>query len=620
MVKHKLMCAFLATSTILGSGVLAPMGAWADEMPSSCDGLENCAVITSTDELSTAVTAKNTTLIVGADFDLTADIRLNKGVDTTLYLGDYTITSDGWSFINAAENDLVIYGGTEGKIEETGGTYAPFYAYGNLVLNSGTIETAGLTVYAIGETGVFTMNGGSIVGGETAVTINDGASFVLNNGTVSATSWGVTVFNDSEIVMNGGTITAGSIGVSGNGTTSETATNYGANAKLTLNAGTIESESLGVYAPQKNGTTVLGEGLTIDAKSTGVEVRAGSLTINGATINVDESTEYTAFEPNGSGSTATGVGVAVSQHTTELPIAVTINSGNITAPVAFAEANPQKNAEESIEEVTLSIAGGTFVATNGDPIVASEDKTGFITGGSYSKSLDETFVADGYKLVYEGGLFNVVSAAELESEGNETEVEVVNGEEVNVVYPKVVDLNGVQKTAEVDGRKVAATFGSTLSADRKATLAVEAKEDISEYAVTSGDLKFAFDISLEDRNGDEIGVDSNSVEVVLYLTEEEYNELAAHDKIQVVYFDESGNEAERLDATLVAENGEYMLKFTTTHFSTYGVVTVDETAATPETGTMTAAGASARGAALVTSVVVGLLTSVASFIYLRRRW
>ncbi len=397
MAKNKVAYA-LAVAASFGSAFLFSANTFAENITlESCDDVEGtCAVVTSSSELKTAVDNGTNVVIVGADFEMLADYYTTS--DMTLYLNDHTVTTDGWSIINS-QGTLVINAGKSGKVVETGGTYAPFYIHDKGVMNAGTIEVAEQGVYVSDEGSEFTMYGGKIIStGNIGVTLDDGAKFVLEDGEIEAKTWVVSAYNDTEFTMNGGTITTtgpDSIGVSGNGTSNPESNNYGANAKFVLNAGTITSNDLGVYAPQIGGDTYLGAGLTINATKAGVEVRAGTLTVDGATIVVDENTAYD-FNPNGSGSTATGVAIAVAQHTTKQAISANVIDGNFTAPVAFAESNPQANAEEDVEKVALSITGGVFSATNGEPIVASEDVESFITGGNYSKTVDKKYIADGY--------------------------------------------------------------------------------------------------------------------------------------------------------------------------------------------------------------------------------
>ena len=134
---------------------------------------------------------------------------------------------------------------------------------------------------------------------------------------------------------------------------------------------------------------------TINAEVYGIEIRAGELNVTGGTITVDGDTAY-SVNPNGNGSTTKGAAVAAVQHTTLLPLSVNISGGSLTAQVAFSEANPQQNPRDAIDRIQVAITGGEFTATNGEPIVASEDVTEFITGGTYSKIPETQYIADDY--------------------------------------------------------------------------------------------------------------------------------------------------------------------------------------------------------------------------------
>ena len=460
MAKKRIAYALSVAALVAGSGLLVPASLFAEgevKTLESCEGLEDCAIVTNTEELKAKV-------LIGESFELTADVRT--GADMELYLNDYTITSDGWSIINV-DGELTIYAGENGRIEETGGTYAPLYVYNNTVMKSGTIDAAGLTVSVYYDTGLFTMEGGTITGGSnTATTINvgNGAKMVMNDGQINGDTWGVSVFKDAEFEMNGGTIDIASndgIGVSGNGSAS--GNNEGTNAKLTLNAGVINSGDLGVYAPQINGQTVLGDSLEINAGKCGVEIRAGELTVEGAEINVDPEATY-EFNPNGSGSTASGVGIAVAQHTTKQEITVNVNDGVFTAPVAFAEGNPQHNPDEDIAKVNLAITGGDFLATNGDPIVASEDVEEFITGGHYNKVPDNgNYVANGYD-VYPDGEMYVVDRSPAAYQGGD--IFLQKGESIDI---DLGEIGNMYATLALSGEQVASIEDRTITATADGT-------------------------------------------------------------------------------------------------------------------------------------------------------
>ena len=193
----------------------------------------------------------------------------------------------------------------------------------------------------------------------------------------------------------------------------------------------------------------------------------------------------------------------------------------------------------------------------------------------------------------------------------------------------MVEKGAMESDGDLEGGVLrgSAVFTSAFDADRKAyfelsTLDDDEIEALVLDATAGGDLILPFDASLwSDRSGSPLSIDvhDTSIMIRVILTKEQYDILKSYDSVKVVYFDDDGKEAERFDAVLGVDGDKYYIEFTTTHLSTYGVVGVnEETVAAPESGTMTAAGASASVAALVTAIAVGVLTSIASFAYLVR--
>lgn len=196
--------------------------------------------------------------------------------------------------------------------------------------------------------------------------------------------------NLSKLTVNGGIITGGSFAVCGNGT------NHG--TVITINGGTIGSEDCkaGIYHPQYGTLNISGG--TIQGK-TGIEMRAGILNVTGDDANISSTalSEEWKVEANASGMTTTGAGIAVAQHTTNLPIEVNISGGSVSGNYALYESNPQKNDEESIAQVKITINGGTFTGTNEEKSsVYSEDCTEFVSGGRFSNQVPVEYCAEGY--------------------------------------------------------------------------------------------------------------------------------------------------------------------------------------------------------------------------------
>ena len=106
-----------------------------------------------------------------------------------------------------------------------------------------------------------------------------------------------------------------------------------------------------------NGTYNIEDGATITG-TTGIEVRAGKLNVKGGTIT--GTAKKLTSKANGDGSTTVGAGIAVVQHTTQLPIEVNITGGTITGAEALYVNNTQGNPTTAWAKVNVTVAGGTF--------------------------------------------------------------------------------------------------------------------------------------------------------------------------------------------------------------------------------------------------------------------
>lgn len=170
--------------------------------------------------------------------------------------------------------------------------------------------------------------------------------------------------------------------------------------KLVLNNVTQTATGAGMYLAGYANTTITGGSIT--GGNTGIEIRAGELTVNGATVvGNGVPTEVT---PNGNGSTTVGAGIAVAQHTTKLPIKVTINSSDISGYSALYQSNPQNNDAESVKKVSVAVNGGTFKTINrGTCGVYSENNCVTISGGAFTDLASAVkYAADGATITLAG--------------------------------------------------------------------------------------------------------------------------------------------------------------------------------------------------------------------------
>lgn len=241
------------------------------------------------------------------------------------------------------------------------------------------------------------------------LTLNDGA--VVNSASVSGNTgyiYGITVYGSARgavfdeetatklTVNEGATVEAYAFAVSGNGDGKKD------NTLITINGGKLVSKAgPAIYHPQY-GKLVINGG-TLDGCS-GVEIRAGELTVNGGTIKGDttETIVYRKDQIGGSNS-VDGGGIIVAQHSTKLPVKVTVNGGTIEANTAFIQHNVMENDQDSIDKIEMSITGGEFVgALRSDNFKDADDK-GFISGGSFSDRTVGDYLAPDAAVAVNGG-------------------------------------------------------------------------------------------------------------------------------------------------------------------------------------------------------------------------
>lgn len=189
----------------------------------------------------------------------------------------------------------------------------------------------------------------------------------------------------AKLIINNGNISGYYYAISGNG-------NRG-NSEVIINGGhlfaTAPSGTV-IYNPQPDSKVTINGGFIEGASC--IEMRAGDLTVNGGFLT--SLTAPTKVDANGSGTTTSGSAIAIAQHSTKLPINAVINSGIIKGYHALHQANPQKNEEEAVALVNISINDGTFIAINGGNIpVYSENKEKFVAGGTFVPTIEEKYMA-----------------------------------------------------------------------------------------------------------------------------------------------------------------------------------------------------------------------------------
>lgn len=726
MVKNKWAYAMPALAVALGVGFCSSANTFANGVRTTCEGLDNCVEITSANQLMDLFTETvtnhylydgelNVVLTGDIDFSQIADPYFHE-VNINLYLGNQTMEMGGTSLWFYENSVLNIYGGT-GSIHNAA-SWAPVYFY----------DGTDVTIYSgnIINDGVGTVN--SKV--KAVEVLGEGSSLTMEGGVIDSDYFGIQLFDNAQFVMNDGTLRASAVGLSGNGTIDPSNENYGSFAIATINGGTIEAGSLGIYAPHDGGVTTINGG-TINSGSTGVELRAGTLNITGGKINVSENAEYTV-NPNGNGSTTDGVAVAVSQHTTKKNTTLSITGGELTAPIVVAQNTTTDASAEDIAKVSMSITGGTLKSNNYNSekgIVYSQDFEEFITGGVFSNVPTASYVASGYDVYADNNQY-IIDEQATAYQGGDLFLQVgdVQTLDLGTIGNQYATLSADGTNVTIDGRTITAVSGgsSVLSINYNGLahpmttnvglvvydVAARGNDD-SEDATDRTNLEnfFAAQIkeALANRQsgwyyGDKSDIDVTTLKQILlsgdtvtsglivneYFDEEDaaahatgYDELTAslnNNERAIAFYSVSaaltssnlfsvagfantldepvtlrfaipdgytGTEgtlsvlrshydraagAYRVDRMSSTRDGDDLL-VENDEFSTFVVAytapeeAAEETGAegvissttTPDTGVVTREGASAIGATIVTSMAVGLITSIVSFAVLIRR-
>lgn len=284
--------------------------------------------------------------------DTTERLTLNNGKDITLDLDGHTLSYANQT-VSVRHGKLTVNG--PGTIKENS-------PYLGAILIKGSTNQEDTNYSVVNVNGDVTLSGWAPV-------------FVDQN---SEKAYGVTVnLNGATLKAQKDTGGDDGVGLYVNGSIKDTV-----NAPvIELENTTIDAQGEGMYLAGYADTTI--KGGSIVGTQTGIEIRAGKLAVNDVIVTGNGTP--TTVTPNGNGSTADGVGIAVMQHTTKLPINVTISDSKVSGYNGVLQNNPQTNPAEDIAKVTINIESGYFSAINGGVnAVASENNRLSITGGYFT--------------------------------------------------------------------------------------------------------------------------------------------------------------------------------------------------------------------------------------------
>lgn len=288
-----------------------------------------------------------------SDVDMTETIKVTDGKKITLALNGFnvTITATG-KFIRVCNAELTITG--NGTIKEQNPYFAP------IIIKGGAEGSENYSVVNIKE----------------GVTLEGWAGVMIDQTSGTANNYGM-VLNVEGATLNGVNDTDGASGsgIYVNGVVED--------AKITLTNTTVTGTGAGMYLAGNADTTINGGSVKGDA--TGIEIRAGKLTLNNCDVTGGNG-EVTATA-NGNGTTVTNAALAISQHTTKKPIDVTINGGTFNGTAAVYQTDVQGTGSA---DVKIAVKSGTFNGT----ISGETDGTIAISGGKFKVKVDDKYFAD----------------------------------------------------------------------------------------------------------------------------------------------------------------------------------------------------------------------------------
>ena len=402
------------------------------------------------------------TIILRADVTLTEALTIDKSV--TIDLAGHTINAPATAANITADATI--------KSSVTGGTIKHTVEgkdHGLIVTNDATLTLESVTVDYEGA-GQAIRLGDYNSGTPTA----NGGNAVLESVTVTGGIAGVAMFGTAADFANGTSLTATDSIISGT-------VYYGIATNGLFHNNTITLTGTDVSAPEESGTAMYlpGEGETTITGgtitgATGIEIRAGKLTINeGTTIIATGDYEEPVANPDGT--TVGGVAVAVSQHTTQLAINVAITGGTFNATgkdgKAFLEIDTVEKADAAPSEgVTASITGGAF-----DASVEARNITGFIEGGDFGVKPADKLMNEGYAAEYVNGRYVAVPSTALQEARLAAQADVrAYAATMGFVWSDIVAEAADESAAKA--QRVLATYNAI--AEAMSTLAVaEAKLD-----------------------------------------------------------------------------------------------------------------------------------------------
>ena len=410
--------------------------------------------------VAAAKNGETVTLLKNAE--MTETIRITDGKKITLALDghDVVIKTTGKFFL-VRNGELTVTG--TGMIKEETPYFAP------IIIKGGAEKSENYSVVNV-EEGVILEGWAGVMIDQTINTTNNYGMVLNVNG---ATLKGVKDTDNAE-----------GLGVYVNGVV--------ADAKVTLNNATLTADGYGMYLAGNADTTITGG--TVSGTTTGIEIRAGKLTLDNCDVT-GGSGEVTK-NANGNGSTVNNAALAISQHTTKKDIDVTINGGTYTGTAAVYQTDVQGTGSENVK---VNVNNGKF---NGTVVGETANKLS-ITGGYFTSDPTAYLAASHYVWASDkdGYTYMVKNTAPTSADQKITVVDKtdtavssdITGNDENAI-------NGVISKANVDGvaeavapakkADIVAKSSATVAENDKVEIEVAVKVEAKAADLANGKLTF----------------------------------------------------------------------------------------------------------------------------------
>ena len=246
----------------------------------------------------------------------------------------------------------------------------------SVLVENGIIKEIGTDVAAPADAQIVDLGGKTITSTASPAFLVNG-KLILRNGNAEVPGEFVRAGAEAEVNLEGVKVVSGSASVNGDNCVfvpkdsknvkvlvaeGSELTTYGAPAiqcnglttgfELTVNGKVTSVGDHAMYLPQVKTCTI--EPKAEITGVTGIEIRGGKLDINGGKITANG--EFRAAN-NNNGSTVNGAAVAVSPHTTDLPIYVNVYAGELSGAYSLYEVNFQGAARTA--ETKILVVEGT---------------------------------------------------------------------------------------------------------------------------------------------------------------------------------------------------------------------------------------------------------------------